>query len=58
MSNLKQFKKNSEKLTREKMASNLSKAITDAKMPKLARKNVSELKKLRSMSPMSAEATV
>ena len=38
---------------------NLSKAITDAKMPKLAReKCFSELKKLRSMSPMSAEATV
>ncbi len=38
---------------------NLSKAITDAKMPKLAKeKCLSELKKLRSMSPMSAEATV
>ncbi len=38
---------------------NLSKAITDAKMPKLAReKCLSELKKLKSMSPMSAEATV
>ncbi len=37
----------------------LSKAITDAKMPKLAReKCLSELKKLKSMSPMSAEATV
>ena len=37
----------------------LSKAITDAKMPKLAReKCFSELKKLKSMSPMSAEATV
>ena len=37
----------------------LSKAITDAKMPKLAReKCMSELKKLKSMSPMSAEATV
>ena len=38
---------------------NLSKAITDAKMPKLAKeKCLSELKKLKSMSPMSAEATV
>ena len=38
---------------------NLSKAITEAKMPKLAReKCLSELKKLKSMSPMSAEATV
>ena len=38
---------------------NLSKAINDAKMPKLAKeKCVSELKKLKSMSPMSAEATV
>ena len=37
----------------------LSKSITDAKMPKLAReKCLSELKKLKSMSPMSAEATV
>ena len=37
----------------------LSNAITDAKMPKLAReKCMSELKKLKSMSPMSAEATV
>ena len=37
----------------------LSKAITDAKMPKLAKeKCLSELKKLKSMSPMSAEATV
>ena len=37
----------------------LSKAITEAKMPKLAReKCLSELKKLKSMSPMSAEATV
>ena len=39
--------------------SNLSKAITNAKMPKLAKeKCLSELKKLKSMSPMSAEATV
>tara|TARA_B100001248_G_scaffold147123_1_gene110554 strand:- start:4820 stop:7204 length:2385 start_codon:yes stop_codon:yes gene_type:complete len=39
--------------------STLSKAITDAKMPKLAKeKCLSELKKLKSMSPMSAEATV
>ena len=39
--------------------SSLSKAINDAKMPKLAReKCLSELKKLKSMSPMSAEATV
>ena len=38
---------------------NISKAITDAKMPKLAKeKCLSELKKLKSMSPMSAEATV
>ncbi len=38
---------------------NLSRAITNAKMPKLAReKCLSELKKLKSMSPMSAEATV
>ncbi len=37
----------------------LTKAITDAKMPKLAKeKCLSELKKLKSMSPMSAEATV
>ena len=39
--------------------SSLSKAISDAKMPKLAKeKCLSELKKLKSMSPMSAEATV
>ena len=39
--------------------SNLTKAITKAKMPKLAQdKCFSELKKLKSMSPMSAEATV
>ena len=38
---------------------NISKAISDAKMPKLAKeKCLSELKKLKSMSPMSAEATV
>ncbi len=38
---------------------NLSKSITNAKMPKLAKeKCLSELKKLKSMSPMSAEATV
>tara|TARA_B100001250_G_scaffold149005_1_gene127631 strand:- start:2172 stop:4556 length:2385 start_codon:yes stop_codon:yes gene_type:complete len=38
---------------------NLSKAIANAKMPKLAReKCLSELRKLKSMSPMSAEATV
>ena len=37
----------------------LSKAISDAKMPKEAKeKCLSELKKLKSMSPMSAEATV
>jgi ATP-dependent Lon protease len=37
----------------------LSKAISDAKMPKLAKdKCLSELKKLKSMSSMSAEATV
>ena len=37
----------------------LSKAIHEAKMPKLAKeKCLSELKKLKSMSPMSAEATV
>ena len=37
----------------------LSKAISDAKMPKQAKeKCLSELKKLKSMSPMSAEATV
>ena len=37
----------------------LSKAISDAKMPKFAKeKSLSELKKLKSMSPMSAEATV
>ena len=37
----------------------LSKAITDAKMTKHAKeKCLSELKKLKSMSPMSAEATV
>jgi len=37
----------------------LSKAIADAKMPKFAKeKCLSELKKLKSMSPMSAEATV
>jgi ATP-dependent Lon protease len=39
--------------------SNLSKAIAKAKMPKLVQdKCLSELKKLKSMSPMSAEATV
>ena len=39
--------------------SSLSKAISEAKMPKLAKeKCLSELKKLKSMSPMSAEATV
>ena len=39
--------------------SSLSKSISDAKMPKLAKeKCLSELKKLKSMSPMSAEATV
>ena len=39
--------------------SSLNKAITVAKMPKLAKeKCLSELKKLKSMSPMSAEATV
>ena len=39
--------------------SSLSKAIVKAKMPKEAReKCLSELKKLKSMSPMSAEATV
>ena len=38
---------------------NISKAITKAKMPKIAQdKCLSELKKLKSMSPMSAEATV
>jgi len=38
---------------------NISRAITNAKMPKLAKeKCMSELKKLKSMSPMSAEATV
>ena len=37
----------------------LAKAISDAKMPKLAKEKCqSELKKLKSMSPMSAEATV
>ena len=37
----------------------LSRAISEAKMPKLAKeKCLSELKKLKSMSPMSAEATV
>jgi ATP-dependent Lon protease len=37
----------------------LNKAIIDAKMPKFAKdKCMSELKKLKSMSPMSAEATV
>ena len=39
--------------------SSLSKAISDAKMPKIAKeKCLSELKKLKTMSPMSAEATV
>ena len=38
---------------------NLTKAIATAKMPKLVQeKCLSELKKLKSMSPMSAEATV
>jgi len=38
---------------------NISKAIANAKMPKIAKeKCLSELKKLKSMSPMSAEATV
>ena len=42
-----------------KMNLQLSKAISDAKMPKLAKeKCLSELKKLKSISPMSAEATV
>ena len=37
----------------------ISKSISEAKMPKLAKeKCLSELKKLKSMSPMSAEATV
>ncbi len=37
----------------------LSRAISEAKMPKFAKeKCLSELKKLKSMSPMSAEATV
>jgi ATP-dependent Lon protease len=37
----------------------ISRAISNAKMPKLAKeKCLSELKKLKSMSPMSAEATV
>ncbi len=37
----------------------LSRSISEAKMPKLAKeKCLSELKKLKSMSPMSAEATV
>ena len=37
----------------------ISKSISDANMPKLAKeKCLSELKKLKSMSPMSAEATV
>jgi ATP-dependent Lon protease len=37
----------------------ISKSISDAKMPKFAKeKCLSELKKLKSMSPMSAEATV
>ena len=37
----------------------LSKAISEARMPKFAKeKCLSELKKLKSMSPMSAEATV
>jgi len=37
----------------------MAKAIADAKMPKFAKeKCLSELKKLKSMSPMSAEATV
>ena len=37
----------------------LNKAINEAKMPKLAKeKCLSELKKLKTMSPMSAEATV
>ena len=39
--------------------SNLSKAIANAKMPKLVQeKCYAELKKLKSMSPMSAESTV
>ncbi len=39
--------------------SSISKAIAEAKMPKLAKeKCLSELKKLKSMSPMSAETTV
>ena len=38
---------------------NISKSIAKAKMPKLAKeKCLSELKKLKTMSPMSAEATV
>ena len=39
--------------------STISKSISETKMPKQAReKYLSELKKLKSMSPMSAEATV
>ena len=39
--------------------SNLNKAILKAKMPKdVEKKCLSELKKLKNMSPMSAEATV
>ena len=36
----------------------LAKSINDAKMPKLAKEKCYQLKKLKSMSPMSAEATV
>ena len=44
---------------KDELSSSLSKSISDAKMPKLAKeKCLSELKKLKSMSPMSAEATV
>ena len=39
--------------------SSISKSISEAKMPKIAKeKCLSELKKLKNMSPMSAEATV
>ena len=45
---------------KEKMSlTNISKAIANAKMPKLAKeKCLIRVKKIKSMSPMSAEATV
>ena len=60
MSSLKLFKKELGEIDEGKdELTSISKAINDAKMPKQAKeKCLSELKKLKSMSLMSAEATV